>query len=197
MSKIPEKKHSLCEKSLVVDRLSKIPEREWAEILIRVKSSIKHRLHYTDSGAHSVSELGMPALDYYATEAIEKIISLSWSWNPENISLTDQLIRIANSLISRQVDSYKRRKDNLEPITYEENLSYDVFDEVYDADIDKVLECIDRIAQADELLSEYWSAIKAQFKSKEIAELMNIDVNKVYKQNDKLIYQAKKNCITI
>lgn len=195
MTKIPEKKITLFEKKIIHDMLCSITDREWNEILTRCKNAIKHRIRYTHYGAHSELELGMSALDYYINEAITKIWQFDWSWDYKNVRLEEHIITISNSLISRQVDSYERRQGKVSRLTYDDNLDYDLFEDVYDERIDQLIECIERITADDFELNFYWEAIKENKKPREIAELMDVDVKKVYKKNDKLIYQARTKCL--
>ncbi|HZL11909.1 MAG TPA: hypothetical protein VFC65_18150 [Prolixibacteraceae bacterium] len=196
MAEIPEKKFTFLEKKLIIDMLGCITDKEWIDVINRCKNAIKHRIRYADYGAHSEAELCMPALDYYINEAITKIYLFDWYWDIENIRLEKHMITIANSLISRQVDSYKRKKDKKKAIIYNDELDYDLFEDIYDERVDQLIECIERITADDFDLNFYWEAIKESKKPKEIAELMDIDVRKVYKKNDKLIYQARTKCLS-
>lgn len=195
MNEIPEKKFTLLEEKLILELLGHISDLEWNEIFNRCKNAIKHRVRYTEYGAHSIAELGYPALDYYINEAISKIYYFEWSWDFKNVQIEKHIITIANSLISRQVDSYKRKKGKEQIVAYNDELYYDLFDEVYDDEIDLLIQCIERITADDFELSFYWEAIKESKRPKEIALLMELEINKVYKQNDRLIYQAKTKCL--
>jgi hypothetical protein len=196
MTKIPEEKINFLEKNLILEKLNRITEKEWCEIVNRCKNAIKYRIKYTSYGAHSVSELGLPALDYYINEAISLIYQFRWGWNYERISIEEHIIKIANSLISRRVDSYKRKREDIKSISYNDEIDYDLFEEVCDNNIDLLIDCIERITASEQDLSLHWEAIKEGLKPREIASLMEIPVNKVYKQNDRLIYQAKTKCIS-
>ena len=196
MNKIPHEKVDFFEKKIILTKLEHITEKDWNEIIDRCKNAIKYRVRYCKRGAHSEKELGCPALDYYITESISKIYQFKWIWDHERVTIEEQIITIAQSLISRQVDSYKRKLGNENTITYNDELAYDLFDEVYDSNIDLLLECIERITSKEHDLSIHWDAIKEGFKPREIATLMEIPVNKVYKQNERLIRQAKTNCLS-
>jgi len=196
MNKIPEKKPTLIDKRNIISILSCITDKEWNEIITRCKKGIKHRLWLTEYGAHSEKELGEPAMMYYIKTALEKIYNFNWYWDYENVPLIEHIITIANSLISNQLDHYKRKQEREEKeVIYNDELYYDVFDEVYDDKIDQLINCIERLTAGIVDLNFYWEAIKEGKKSKEIAELMEIPVKDIYNKNDKLIYQVRKNCL--
>ena len=196
MLEIPEKKTTYFEKKVILDLLGRISQKEWNEIIDRCKNAIKYRIKYSSYGAHSEAELGFPALDYYIDEAVKKIYQFDWYWDFKNVKLEKHIITIANSLISRQVDSYERKQGKEKKIEYNDELEYNLFEDVYDERIDLLIQCIEKITADDCDLNFYWEAIKESKKPKEIAQLMEIDVKKVYKQNDRLIYQARTKCLS-
>ena len=92
-------------------RIQRISDAEWSEAIKKLGVYILYKIRgKTKYGAHSESVLGMSALDYYTGEAIEALLSAEWEWK-EDMSLSDQLTRIAWSKISAQVDNYKRRTE--------------------------------------------------------------------------------------
>lgn len=92
-------------------RIQRISNAEWSEAIKKLGVYILCKIRgKTKYGAHSESVLGMSALDYYTGEAIEALLSAEWEWK-EDMSLSDQLTRIAWSKISAQVDNYKRRTE--------------------------------------------------------------------------------------
>lgn len=179
-------------------QLDKISEQEWEEVCIRCKSILKKKLfNKTSFGAHSEKELGTPAIDYYLHESISKIFSFEWEWKYEKYDITEQLIRVAGSLISKKVDKYRNKVEKgLTETEYFENMTFDIFDEVYDDEIDQLIACIERIVKGDDLLEIHWESIKEGLKSSEISEIMEKPVKEVYRQNEKLIYHAKTKCLT-
>jgi hypothetical protein len=185
------------QKRLILARLNAISDQEWDEICTRCKSLLSKKLHYTSFGAHSEKELGMPAVDYYLHEAIGKIFSFEWEWKFEKYSIVDQILRIANSLISKNVDKYrlKDEKGHIET-RLDDSFEINLFDEVYDDKWDDLVLCIERIIEGDLDLKMLWESIKEGLKSNEIAELFDKPVKYIYRQNEKLIYHAKTKCLT-
>lgn len=175
-------------------QLKLVSPEEWDGICSRCKTWLRSKLWgKTSGGAHAEKELGLPAEDYYLNEAIALIYEFRWEWKFEKFSLTEQIIRICNSLISRQVEKFKSKKEVA--LDYNDEIGLNVFDEVYEEDIDNLLRCIERIVAQDTRLCFYWEAIKEGYKPKMISELMNEPTNKTYKLNDKLIYQARTKCL--
>ena len=185
-------------KRQIQTELDKISDKEWEEICTRCKNFLKKKLfNKTIYGAHSEKELGMSAIDYYLEEAISKIFLLQWEWKFEKYNITQQIMRIAGSLISKKVEKYKRKtEDGVTEIEYNDLMAFDMFDEVQDDGIDQLLECIERIVKDDMLLKIHWESIKEGLKSSEISEIIGKPVNYVYRQNEKLIYHAKTKCLT-
>ncbi|MBL7472226.1 hypothetical protein [Robertkochia sediminum] len=180
--------------------LDKISQHQWEEICTRCKSFLRKKLfNKTNFGAHSERDLGLPAIDYYFEEAVSKIFTFEWEWQFEKYSIVEQIIRIAGSMISKNVEKYRRKMEKgYFETEYSDNMAYDLFDEVYDESIDKLLECIERIVkEGDAFMQMHWESIKEGLKSKQIAEIIEKPVNYVYRQNEKLIYHAKTKCLTV
>jgi hypothetical protein len=184
------------QKKQIKEQLDSITEDEWNEICTRCKHFLKKKLHYTNYGAHSEKELGIPAVDYYLNEAIGKIFSFEREWKYEKYPIVDQIIRIANSLISKNVEKYRRKieKGQIE-IRLDDSLEINLFEEVYDDRWDELILCIERIVDGDLDLKMHWESIKEGLKSNEIAELFDKQVNYIYRLNEKLIYHAKTKCL--
>lgn len=180
-------------------QLDAISESEWNAVFNRCKRFTKQKLYNkTQYGAHSETELGLPAIDYYVDNAIEKLINYDWEWQFEKYTLELQIIRIINSLISTQVESFKRKKqgeDSESIVEYRDDIGFDLFDEVYDEEIDDLLNCIEKLASLDLELGIHWEGIKEGKKPREIAEIIDLPVKSIYKLNEKLVYQARTNCL--
>jgi hypothetical protein len=187
-------------KRQIKQELDKFSEQDWADICTRCKSYLEKKLfNKTQYGAHSEKELGLPAIDYYLNESIAKLFAFDWEWKFEKYNIIEQIIRIASSLISKNVDKYRTKKKSEQikvETEYNDNFTFDIFDEVYDGEIDQILECIERIIKGNDALQILWESTKEGLKSAEIAEIMEKPVKYVYRQNEKLIYHAKTKCLT-
>lgn len=185
------------QKKRIKEQLDCIKDVEWDEICSRVKSFLKKKLHYTSYGAHSEKELGMPAVDYYLSEAIGKIFSFEWEWKFEKYSIVEQIIRIANSLITKNVDKYRLKDEKGHVETrLDDSVDINLFDEVYEDRWDELEQCIERIIEGKIELKMFWESIKEGLKSNEIADLFDKPVKDIYRLNEKLIYHAKTKCLT-
>ncbi|NOQ71164.1 MAG: hypothetical protein GQ574_04120 [Crocinitomix sp.] len=179
-------------------RLELLTDKEWKDICDRCKKAINTRLYNkTEWGAHSIKELGAPAVDHYLNTSIEKIYSFQRDWKFEDRTITEELIRISNSLISHQLEAYKSRiNGKYIEVDLNDDLRYKIFDDIEDdKHIDELINCIENLVKEDGDLEFYWEAIKDRMKSREIAVLMEKPINRIYKLNDKLIYQAKTKCL--
>lgn len=101
-------------RELVLKKLHALPETEVAEALRVLTLHVKARLRFgslidrTKSGAHGQKNLGMEAIDFYVGESVKRLYDPNgWDWKFEQLSLGQQLCRIANKLISDKVADYK------------------------------------------------------------------------------------------
>lgn len=171
---------------------------EWEVALYRCKNHIKYRLKQkTLSGAHSASNLGGDPIDYYLSVAYEKILIGSWEWKDE-YSLGQQMIRIANSYISKEVDKVKTAKRESLQILYK-----DIEEEFYDLaappnddseqhEMEKRLTYIENATSGDEQLEFMVEGLKEGKKRAYIAELLGIEPRQFDKLKEKLMKRIQK-----
>ena len=130
----------------------------WQEAVDKLSAYINWRVKgKTQYGAHSEVVLGVPALEYYSCEAIAKLCSGEWEW-PEDVPVADQLIKIAGSLISRNVAKWQR-KSNDTPIMVD---AQDVADILEDETIsqDEFYDQLKAKAAGDQNLLSYIEAVR-------------------------------------
>ncbi len=188
-------------RELVLNKLHKLQDEDVLEAIKQLTHHVKARLRFnslidrTKNGAHGEKNLGMNAIDYYVGESIKKLYDPNgWDWKFEKYSLTEQLIRIANKLISDKVKSYKEKKDSL-PI-FDERDASDIYDlsqialeqingneQVYL----RLIELAHEVSKDDDNL--YYFTIryfeKAGFSI--IAEEMSLSIEQVYVLRKKLV----------
>jgi len=106
-------------RELVLKKLHELPDSEVIESIKQLTHHVQARLRFhslldrTKTGAHGEKNLGMNAIDYYVGESIKRLYDpKGWDWKYEKLSLTEQLMRIANKLISDKVTDYKAKRDN-------------------------------------------------------------------------------------
>jgi len=178
-------------------RIQGLKEADWTVALWKCKKHIKLRIRQrTLSGAHSASHLGADAIDHYLGIAYEKILTGEWEWK-ENFSLSQQMIRIVNSYISKEVVNSKSAKGQALKIEYKdlEEEFYDLAsppsDEQEEQETEKQLKAIETAATGDEELEFLMEGIKEGQKRAEIADLLGINVRQFDKLREKLIRRVK------
>lgn len=111
--------HRMDRQEVVLTKLHSLSNAEITEAVSHVTRHVQARMRFnsvmdrTKSGAHGVKNLGMDAVDYYVGESIKKVYSGSWDWKFETRTLGEQLVRIANKLISDRVQAFKDGQDDM------------------------------------------------------------------------------------
>lgn len=154
-----------------------------------IKIRIKQKTLY---GAHTEKNLGENPLDYYFNFAIEKLLSGAWEWK-EGRNLSEQLIRIVNSQISKEVKKVKTDKHQKIVLEYEdiENTFYDLGEmpeetESVEADYGYKLKLIEEAIVGDSELVDFFEAVRAEYKPAEIAELLGKTIKQLGKIKERL-----------
>ncbi len=174
-----------------LERLQRITEEEWRKALKELAVYITWRVGgRTQYGAHSESELGMTALDFYQGEAVAKICSCEWEWKDE-YSLAEQLKAIAGSKISMREDQYKRKSKQItsvESIEKADRLLY--LDE--ETESKELYEELRRLAQGDRDLELYIQAVRDNDSYEDICTYLGFtDIRQVYNMQRKLMRRIK------
>lgn len=174
-------------------KTAQLSDVQWKVGLAKCKEHIRWKLRQkTLSGAHSASNLGADPIEHYLGIAYEKVLSGEWEWK-EEYTLGQQLIRIADSYISKVVEKTTSVKGNALKIEYKdiEEEFYDLAappnDEQEHQDIDAKLKDIETAASGDENLEFMIEGLKEGKKRSDIAELLGIGVRQVDKLREKLI----------
>lgn len=185
----------------VLKRLTQITEGEWKVIIAKCTEHIRLRLrHRQQMGAHSPQNLGMPAVDYYFQNAVEKLYDGTWDWKFEKYTLEEQFIRIIDSMISEEVRKYKTKKSQEVKIFYKENIrEFETYLDIYTPEETKEIEeqfqnFIDIIEQAingDEDLELMFILIQEGKSTDEICQELDWDKRKLYKARARLKSKTK------
>lgn len=185
----------------VLRKLQGLSDDDVADAIKQLTHHVKARLRFgskadrTKSGAHSEKNLGMNPIDYYVGESIKRLYDPNgWDWKFEKFTIEQQLMRIANKLISGKVDEYKAKKDGL-PV-FDERDAGDIYDlheiaahdakgneEIYT----KMIQLAYDVSKDDDELQYFVIRYfeKASFAT--IANEMNIDVKQIYVLRKKLV----------
>ena len=179
-------------------KLKQVETQGWAVALEICEKHIRWRLKQkTLSGAHSASNLGADPVDYYLGVAYEKILTGEWEWK-EKYNLAQQLIRIADSQMSKEVEKAKSEKGKSSKVIYKETEEdfyhleaapdYQVGDE---DEFYQRLKAVVIAVSGDEDLEFMIEALKEGKTRAEIAELMGLDVRKFDKLREKLLRRIR------
>lgn len=178
-------------------KLEKLADADWKVAMAKCKEHIKWRLRQrTLSGAHAASNLGADPIDHYLGIAYEKILAGIWEWKDE-FTLSQQMIRIADSYISKQVDKATSAKGEALKIEYR-----DVEEEFYDLaappaddkeqeETERKLAAIETAAAGEEDLEFMIEGLKEGKKRADIADLLGIGVRQLDKLREKFIRRIK------
>ena len=160
----------------------------------KCKEHIKIRLKQkTLYGAHTEKNLGESPLEYYLNTAVDKILSGDWEWK-EGRTLSEQLIRVIDSQISKEVEKVKAAKNEKFKIIYDdiEKNFYSLCETIIDKDENEKdyqdrINLIEKAIIGDQELIDFFDAIKAGYKSSEIAELLGKTVKQLGKVKERLL----------
>lgn len=187
-------------REIVLRRLNNVPDEEVESAIEQLTLHVKARLRFkskwdrTKSGAHGPKNLGMPAVDFYVGESIKRLYDPNgWDWKFEKFTLAEQLIRIANKLISDKVASYKARLET-SPKFQDEDISeikdLDVEDAIDDSNkelCDKIIQTAYELSKEDDNLNYFTIRYFEDASYETIAGEMNLTVKDVYVLKKKLV----------
>lgn len=181
-------------------RLATLKDADWGIALAKCEEHIKLRLRQkTLYGVHSQSSLGADPVDHYLSLAYEKLISGDWEFQYD---LTEQLIRIIDSYISKAIEHADTAKSQALKIKYTEKdiefyeaLPPSAFNSEGDeADDKKYLArviSVDEAVQGDIELELLWDGVKEGKKRADIAALLEKTPRQFDKLREKLIKKVK------
>lgn len=175
-----------------------LKEVDWNVALAKCKKHIKYRLKQrTLSGAHSASNLGADPVDHYIGIAYEKILTGEWEWKDQR-TLAQQMIRIADSYISKEVEKAESAKGKAFKVEYidDEEEFYNTLpqptEEKEQREMDQRLKDIETAIAGDEELGFMIEALKEGKKRSEIADLLGVGVRQFDKLKEKLMRRVQK-----
>ena len=178
-------------------QVSKLSDSDWEVALAKCKTHIKWKLKQkTLTGAHSASNLGGDPYHHYLNLAYDKLLTGEWEWQ-EGFSLSEQLIRIADSCISKTIEKAGTEKAKALQISYK-NVEVDFYDLASPATNEDEIEhalkvaAVEESIRGDKTLEYMFSAIKEGKKRSEIAELMEITPRQLDKLRERFIKTAQK-----
>jgi len=185
-------------------RLNQLSDDELRVAIKKCKEHINWRLkQHTLYGVHTENNLGENPHNYYISTSLEKLFLGQWEWK-EKHSLTEQLIRISDSQISKEIEKSKTKKSHSFKLIYEdiEQSFYDLADNSENVSekesaYQRKINIIEEAIKEDDELNILLDAVKAGYKASEIAELLGKTPKQLGKIKERLIrkvknYQSKK-----
>jgi len=181
----------------ILKRLHAISDIEWLEIVDKLTMFVRFKLKgKTIFGAHSEQNLGVEPVEYYVDEAIAKLFGLEWEWQFEKYSIIDQLKRIVGSMISTNVESFKKKKEKVLPT---ENESLNILAEKVnicnggdDSNYEIFKIALEECSKDDEDLQLYVMALDECNSFTEISEQTGWDKKKLYSLQQKITRKVIK-----
>lgn len=181
-------------------KLEVVDDATWAAAIEKCRYHINGRIYgRTNKGAHTGVRLGMDPYDYYLTYAYESIILGTWEWKDE-YTLSQQLIRIADSTISTEVEKVKTKKSSGNKVILSDSIDSWFADDQGDSETDNIQEILDnkKISVIEECIKgnhdfeSFWECIKEGMRAKEIADFMEKSPKQVYKIQERFVKKIKE-----
>lgn len=177
-------------------------EHQWAIALDKCREHIQIRLkRRTTYGAHTAERLGENPCDYYTSYAYEAILSGRWEWK-DNHTLSEQLILVADSTISTEVEKMesKKEKNNTVKLAYDDAVTLfydqdtlpDKIDMVKEILINKQISIIEETIKGNNDFENFWECVKDGMKRTEIATFMEKTPKQVDKVRERFIKKIKE-----
>ena len=172
---------------------------QWAAALDKCREHIRVRLkRRTTFGAHTEARLGEDPYTYYISYAYDAILSGRWEWK-DGHTLSEQMILIADSTISTEVEKVQTKKEGEKKVVYDdrETMFYEQdipgeSDMVREIVINKQVSTIEETIQGDEDLEHFWECVKEGMKRTEIATYMEISPKQQDKLRERFINKIRK-----
>lgn len=172
---------------------------EWVKALEKCRDHVKIRLRKrTVFGAHTEERLGGDPIDYYVSFAYDAILDGHWEWK-EGRTLSQQMIRIADNRIGKEVEKYHTEPDNNFSMTGDEiDMMFYSTDPLpgepsflEEISFNKQISIIEGSVQGDENLEMFWECVKDGMKRVDIADFMEKTPKQVDKMREKLVNKIK------
>ena len=169
------------------ESLKNISETEWQNAVKQLVVFLRWKMrNMSKNGAFSEAELGMPAVDYFRSEACYKLLSGAWRRDPSR-ALSLQLIAIASALISKHAKKYTKNTEtvSLEALSGEvaEDEELNMTDAAYAIAFEKV--------RGYRELEEYLKAVREYNDYKEISIHLHLTIREVYQLEKRMMRRVK------
>ncbi len=182
----------------ISQRLLQVTEPEWKSILKKCYTHVGFRLgKKLKWGAHSEQRLGMPAHDFYTTNAISGLFSFKWYWKFEKFTLEKQLIRIIDSMISTEVEKYKiEQRKNRQTYLIEPGQLGLFIDHVEPAkppeieELSKYELALEKVCSENPIYQQFIDLKRTDHSYEEISQELKINKNEAYRLRETIARKA-------
>lgn len=180
-------------------KLESVTESQLVLALKKCRDDVRLRLRKrTLFGAHAEERLGMDPEDYYVSFAYDAVIYGLWEWK-DGRTLGDQMVRIAENRIGKEVEKYNSEgkqkfsvpTEEIDDLFYTSSAPLQEPTIVQEAVYSKQISIIEEAVDGDEDLQMFWECIKDGMKADAIADLLEKPPAHVYKLREKLINKIK------
>lgn len=188
-------------RELVLKKLHELPEEVIVDAVQKLTLHVKARMRLgskldkTKKGAYAEDFLGMPAVDFYVGESVKRLFDpKGWDWKFEKFSLSVQLIRIANKLISDTPKQFLNKKAK-SPVFDNRDIG-DIYDlesvasdniEGNEEEYARLVDLAYKVSEDDDELQYFVCRYFEDAENKNIAQEMGITVKQVHVLRKKLV----------
>lgn len=188
-------------RELVLRKLHELPEEEIVDAIQRLTHHVKARMRFesyldrTKVGAHSQDFLGMPAIEFYVGESVKRLYDpKGWDWKFEERTLAEQLIRIANKLISDKPKQFQKHQSKTPDIDNRD--AGDIYDlesvasdniEGKEEEYARLVEAAYEVSEDDDELQYFVCSYFENTEYEVIAQEMGISLNQLHVLRKKLV----------
>lgn len=181
-------------------KLKNVSDRDWIEAVAKCNDYLRNvRKLKTLFGAHTEKNLNDDPYNFYIKDAFEALMSGRWEW--KDYTLSEQLIRIMGSKISKVVRDYKKQdkeKQDLEIAVDIESTFYNLISDDPELSIENELkqqalvDLVESAISGDDRLETIWEGMKEGLTRNSIAELMELEPKQFDKQVERFKNTVRK-----
>ena len=154
-------------------------------------------------GAHSDSRLGLNTYDFYFGEAVTAVYKGRWEWKYNDYTLSEQLIRIMDSMISEQVRKFKIENTKTKVTLFPQEQLTMALEEAAaeDSDMRELYEkCEQALSDAcvdNQKFAQFIDLKKKGVSYDDICAKMNCSKNEAYQMLETISRRANKILVTL
>lgn len=184
---------------LNLEKLESVSDTDWIKALKKCRKHVAIRLQErTLFGAHTQERLGMDPVDYYLGYAYDAILNGDWEWK-NGRTLGQQMVRIAENRIGKEVEKYKIEhngqfampQEDIDKLFYAEIPQLGEPISTQEALFGKRISIIEEAVKGEGNLEIFWECVKEGMKRADIAKFMEMSPKQIDKIREKLVNKVK------